>query len=187
MYGGADEDTMNGGGGDDYMAGGSGNDIMNGDQTAEVAPDDLQSTTPGDDEMEGGSGDDIMDGGDGDDQIDGGGGDDTITGGLGQEAGMWGGGGEDTFVWNDSAETGDTKGDADIVHDFDGKNQDDKIDLTAIDPGFDYIGKQQFSDNGDPEVRFKKGKMFIDEDGDGNTDAMVLFPGVKKLVDDDFV
>lgn len=173
MYGGADDDTMNGGGGDDFMSGGSGGDVMEGDRTAEVAPDDVQSTSPGDDEMYGDRGDDSLSGGEGRDD-------------------MWGGKGADIFLFNDIVETGNNGSTADVIHDFD-KKEDDVLDLSAIDANsnsggnqnFDYIGSSNFSGN-EGELRFFKGKLTGDTDGDGRKDFMIKLPGLDKMVEGDF-
>ncbi len=60
-------------------------------------------------------------------------------------------------------------------------------------PKFEFIGKDKFSKDGDPEVRFKPFKkddytaVYIDKNGDGKTDASIKLLGVHKLNEDDFV
>jgi hypothetical protein len=79
----------------------------------------------------------------------------------------------------------------DVIADFDSK---DVINISKIaGPKFDFIGKGKFSDNGDPEVKYKLFKskdytaVYVDSDGDGKAEASIKLLGLHKLKDGDFV
>jgi Ca2+-binding RTX toxin-like protein len=78
------------------------------------------------DVIKGGDGNDVLNGGAGNDTIQGAGGNDAIVGGFGADT-LNGGDGADTFVWTSLAEAGD------VVQDI---RAQDKIDISALLPGF---------------------------------------------------
>ncbi|MCB1499899.1 MAG: M10 family metallopeptidase C-terminal domain-containing protein [Bauldia sp.] len=116
-------------------------------------------------------------GGDGDDSLYGGKGDDLLEGGLGRDH-LYGGQDADTFAFKDKLETSNKKSLADVIHDFERKL--DKVDLSGIDADentagdqeFDYIKKKKFSSEAG-ELRYKKGYLMGDTDGDGHKDFVV--------------
>jgi Ca2+-binding RTX toxin-like protein len=85
--------------------------------------------------IKGGDGNDILNGGAGNDSIQGNGGNDVIIGGLGADT-LKGGDGADTFVWTSLAEAGD------IVQDI---RAQDRIDVSAILPGFAGGAREAFA------------------------------------------
>jgi hypothetical protein len=79
----------------------------------------------------------------------------------------------------------------DVVADFDDL---DRIDISRIlKKTFDYVGKEVFSADGDPEVRYKLFKkkdytgVYGDTDGDGKADFTVKVLGLHKFTGDDFL
>ncbi len=169
LYGGNGKDTLDGGKGADRLYGGNGKDTLDGGNGA--------------DRLEGGNGKDVLDGGKGDDVLFGGGGRDILIGGLGVDE-MTGGAGADRFVFLEEKDSRPGRK-SDVILDFTRK---DFIDLSALDANlnrsgnqsFDYIGKAGFSGDAG-ELRFSKGVLQADTDGDGRADFAVLLDGVTKL------
>ena len=91
------------GAGNDIIHAGTGNDSVYG----EVGDDQLYGEN-GNDKLYGGSGNDRIDGGNGDDIIDGGTGNDILIGGLGADI-LTGGTGNDSFVFNATTTSSDSK------------------------------------------------------------------------------
>ena len=138
----------------------------------------------------------------GNDVIYGGDGDDLLNGGPGRDV-LYGGPGEDVFVFVDFDIVVDpdakiAKGKAgkavtgDMIADFSGK-EGDVIDLKGIDakkskPGdqkFKYIGSNDFAEKAG-QLRFDKGKVSGDVNGNGKADFIIKVD-VAKLNADDFI
>jgi serralysin len=187
-------DTLEGGSGNDGVYGLDGDDVISGGQGDDAGIivgysgySFVGGLHGGDglDTIYGGGGNDEVSGDEGNDALYGDEGNDVIVGGLGQDH-MWGGGGADRFVFNDPGETGNSKGSADVIHDF-SRAEGDQIDVSGMGINFDFIGKQKFHDDGDAELRFKKGYVYGDTDGDGQADFIIKMVGVSKMNDGDFV
>ncbi len=164
IEGGSGDDVLYGAGGDDVLYGGSGNDSG----VVQIGGGEI----PGSFFYKAG-----IYGGDGDDSLYGGKGNDLLDGGLGKDH-QYGGQDADTFVFNDILDSSKKKSLADVIHDFEHKL--DKIDLSGIDANetkagdqdFDYIKKKKFSDEAG-ELRYKKGYLMGDTDGDGKKDFAI--------------
>ncbi|HEY8381313.1 MAG TPA: M10 family metallopeptidase C-terminal domain-containing protein [Microvirga sp.] len=136
-----------------------------------------------------GGNDDIR-GGVGSDTLDAGGGDDRLTGGAGKDI-LFGRDGRDVFVFE---KTSDTLTFArDTIRDF--QRGLDKIDLRKIDAdqdgtagnqAFKFIGSKAFTGR-DGELRFSKGVLTGDVDGDMVADFAIRVAGPTKLAATDFV
>jgi Ca2+-binding RTX toxin-like protein len=189
IYAGQGDDYVlqnpDGAGSSDYIEGGQGRDALRG--------------AGGDDEIYGGGGDDSgssitagpngssvsaspgLFGGDGDDYLDGGRGNDLLVGGLGFDVQV-GGPGNDIFDFDSADES--VKGSLrDLILDF---KKGDKIDLSDIGTGLDFIGKQGFHGEAG-EIRFKKGVLQADFDGNGKAEFEIKLDGVTKLKDADLL
>ncbi|HEY8382770.1 MAG TPA: PQQ-dependent sugar dehydrogenase [Microvirga sp.] len=128
----------------------------------------------------GSAGADILVGGSGRDVFLGGEGNDLLTGGLGRDT-MTGGTGRDVFAFDDR-HTGTSKGTADLITDFNGR-QGDKLDLRLVDgnvkkrgdQGFSFIGKGDFTKAG--QVRYEKTKtdtyVYLNTDADKAAEAVI--------------
>jgi Ca2+-binding RTX toxin-like protein len=207
FYGGSGHDLIEGGSSDteDFLYGGAGDDIIDGDGVTPGGPDyieggqgiDSLSGGGGDDEIYGGSGDESgpdifagvgsetaapgLFGGDGDDYLDGGRGEDLLDGGLGFDTQV-GGPGNDIFDFNDAADSAKGKL-RDLILDF---KKGDRIDLSDIQGGLDFIGKKGFHGEAG-EVRLKKSILQADFDGNGKSDFEIKLDGVTKLKDADLI
>ncbi len=128
LHGGFGDDDIKGDGGDDTIFAGAGDDVINGgggkDEIHAKAGDDILSGGSGKDILYGQVGDDRLNGNDGNDQLRGGKGDDVLSGGKGNDV-LNGGSGNDTFVFFGG-------GGDDIIEDFNAKNNNEQIDLSAI-------------------------------------------------------
>lgn len=143
--------------------------------------DDDVEANGGDDAVYGEDGDDDLDGGAGKDKMQGGAGDDDLTGGLGKDL-MAGGLGADCFDFNSLKESVVGAG-RDVVR-FNGL-EGDEIDLSTIDAdtdggkgnqAFTWVGSKAFS-GVDGELRFSKGILEGDTNGDGKADFQILIKG----------
>ncbi|MEQ5872304.1 hypothetical protein J4E08_20790 [Sagittula sp. NFXS13] len=173
--GGINDDTMTGGFGDDTLLGGDG-----GDYIAGLGDDDYLDAGNGADRVLGGDGDDTLIGGAGNDTIAGDGGNDVIQGGLGYDI-LIGKSGSDTFVFDSFAEVDD--GTPDRIKDF--ERGRDIIDLSGIDEeaSFRFAGTGGFTGSGGMEVfyfvnPFGATLLYLDENGDGATDASLILLNV---------
>ena len=156
---------------------------------------DKLSGAAGIDRLEGEGGNDILLGGAGHDTLEGGAGNDILTGGADADD-LEGGAGADTFVFLDTATTGD------VIYDF-SRAQKDKIDLSAIDANpipagnqaFTYIGSGAFTNHaGELHIRTAPGPLggnatYVEGDTNGNgvADFSFVVIGVIPLVAADFV
>jgi Ca2+-binding RTX toxin-like protein len=207
FYGGNGNDLIQGGASKfaDYVFGGAGDDIVEQDPNGPGSPDYIEGGMGrdslrgegGNDEIYGGDGDEsgaditagenstVSDaglfGGDGDDYLDGGRGNDLLVGGLGFDTQV-GGTGNDIFDFDSAAES--VKGSLrDLILDF---KKGDKIDFSDIRTGIDFIGKQGFHGEAG-EIRFKKGILQADFDGNRKAEFEIKLDGVTKLKEADLL
>jgi Ca2+-binding RTX toxin-like protein len=138
--------------------------------------DDTLTTGKGDDMLRGSGGLDVFDAGQGDDQVSGGGGGDELRGGRGADV-VTGGGGADVFVFA-SVKEADASSGRDLIRDVEAGV--DRIDLRGMDADTDASGNQAFvfigaakftSEAG--ELRYAKGVVSGDVDGDGRADFAI--------------
>ncbi|MEQ8292976.1 MAG: calcium-binding protein [Roseovarius sp.] len=122
LNGGSGNDVMNGGTWSDVLHGGTGHDIMNGDE----GHDRLRGNR-GNDQIDGASGRDTVSGGYGNDRINGGADSDHMNGDIGDDT-LTGGTGADTFVFRPG-------GDADVITDFNWREDRLQLDSDWRDPG----------------------------------------------------
>ena len=131
----------------------------------------LQSTTrskvglDGADALQGNTENDLLVGLKGNDQLTGQNGADVLIGGKGKN----------TYIYKRVKESPAAKGKSDHILDFGRK---DRIDLSAVAKELQFIGSAPFSGTAG-DVRFKKGTLELDKDGDGTADLAVLMPGTK--------
>ena len=134
----------------------------------------------GNDLVRGNDADNSLYGGAGNDQLQGGNGDDTLAGGAGGDM-LLGEAGADRFIFTASS-VGKHRP-ADFVADFSDADGD-KIDLTEIDAKrfvrgdqkFHFIGSHEFTGKAG-ELRFDKGKVLGDVNGDGRADFKLVVDG----------
>ncbi|ANY80483.1 hypothetical protein BB934_21450 [Microvirga ossetica] len=162
-------------------------DVWN-ESTAGTSDNDAVSGGSGADKLSGGGGNDILSAGAGKDALDGGTGNDRLIGGLGLDT-LTGGKGKDVFVFANK-DTGATKGTADTITDFKGKDGD-RIDLKAIDAdvkkkgdqAFIFIGKEAFTKAG--QVRYEKTSketyVYLNTDSDKSAEGVIKLKGAVDL------
>ncbi len=182
----SDNDLIYGAGGPDGLYGFDGNDVLsagNGSDNGLIRP--ASHAGSASDRYAVAAG---LFGGDGDDRLLGGDGGDLMDGGAGRDL-LFGGNGRDIFDFNSATES--LKGARDIIRDFAGN---DTIDLTGIDADSVTVGDQAFifitndSFHGIAgELRFGKGKLQGDVDGNGVTDFVVKLAGIDKIGSGDLV
>jgi len=151
--------------------------------------DDTLITGKGDDMLRGNAGLDTLDGGGGDDQMFGGEGGDEIRGGRGADV-VTGGGGSDVFQFATAKEADPDTG-RDLIRDF--ETGVDRIDLSDIDAdvnldgnqAFDFVGSAKFS-SAAGELRYYKGVVSGDVDGDGRADFAIEIANDADLRQGDF-
>ena len=190
LYGDDGNDTVSGGEGNDWLFGGNGHDRLLGG----TGHDRLDGGA-GNDTLHGNSGNDTLTGDAGNDTLKGEAGNDRITGGLGRDK-MWGGAGKDVFDFN-SVKESKVGSQRDIIYDF--KSGQDRIDLRDIDANVLRKGNQKFFWTGldapflSPkdgaaflqagftgkagELRFDRGILMGDTDGDGKADFQIKIVG----------
>ena len=84
-----------------------------------------------------------------------------------------GGSGKNTYIYDNVKDSRASKGKADHILNFGRK---DKIDLSAVAKELRFIGDDRFT--GTPgDVRFKKGSLELDKNGDGRADLALQLPG----------
>ena len=99
-------------------------------------------------------------------------GNDRITGKRGADV-LIGGSGKNTYIYENVNDSRASKGKADHILNFGRK---DKIDLSAVAKELRFIGDDRFT--GTPgDVRFKKGTLELDKNGDGTADLALQLPG----------
>jgi hypothetical protein len=123
-------------------------------------------------------------------------GDDTLVGGQGVDT-LTGGKGADTFVFNNESESWITSTTRDTITDFN-HNENDKIDLSAIDANeklagdqaFMFIGSAAFNKtNASGQLRFDATSKILygSTDADSKPEFSIQLNGVKSLAIDDFI
>ncbi len=133
----------------------------------------IESTTglkiglDGADQIEGGDESDLLIGLKGKDQL---------TGGRGADVPI-GGKGKDTFHVKSVKDSPAAEGQSDHVLDFGRK---DRINLTGVAKELRFINSDPFTGTAG-DVRFQKGTLELDQDGDGVADLALLMPGTKSL------
>ena len=151
---------------------------------------DALTTGNGNDILSGNRGQDRFASGAGRDHLFGGAGADVLRGGLGADV-VVGGAGADVFVFASAFEAG--RGlDHDVIRDF--LHGTDRIDLSGIDAntglsgdqGFDFIGSAGFSAVAG-QLRFAKGMVSGDVDGDGIADFRIEIGAQPGLTQADFL
>ena len=99
-------------------------------------------------------------------------GNDLMTGKRGADV-LIGGSGKNTYIYENVNDSRASKRKADHILDFGRK---DKIDLSAVAKELRFIGDDRFT--GTPgDVRFKKGTLELDKNGDGMADLALQLPG----------
>ena len=101
---------------------------------------------------------------------------DWLSGGRGADV-LIGSKGKDTFHYSSFRDSPAADGKSDQLLDF-GRN--DKLDFTALATNLRFIGGDPFSGTAG-DVRFDKGSLELDKDGDGNADLALLMPNTKSL------
>ena len=101
---------------------------------------------------------------------------DQLTGGRGADV-LIGGKSKDTFRYERINESRAVDGESDHLLDFGRK---DRIDLSAVAKKLQFIGADRFSGTAG-DVRFKKGTLELDKDGDGKADLALLLPNTDSL------
>jgi hypothetical protein len=97
---------------------------------------------------------------------------------------------KDTFFFKSEKFLEKAIGKTDVIADFDKLDKINLANLTG--PKLDFIGKDGFNDHGDGEVRYKQFKskdytaVYVDTNGDGNTDVSLKVLGLHKFKDGDF-
>ena len=106
------------------------------------------------------------------------GGNDKLEGAAGADV-LIGGSGKNRFVYTDINDSPAGKGEQDSIYGFSKK---DTINLRGLDGELSYIGAKKFS-GAAGDVRFKKGILELDQDGDGSADFAIALPGTSALKD----
>ena len=119
---------------------------------------------------------DAIEGGDEADLLIGLKGKDQLTGGRGADV-LIGGKGKDTFRYERIKDSRAIDGESDHLLGFGRK---DKIDLSAVAKKLQFIGADRFSGTAG-DVRFKKGTLELDKNGDGTADFALLMPNTDSL------
>ena len=104
------------------------------------------------------------------------GGNDKLMGAGGADV-LIGGAGQNRYVYTDINDSPAGKDKHDSIYGF-GKN--DTINLRALDGELSFIGGKKFS-GAAGDVRFSKGVLGLDLDGDGSADFSIALPGTKAL------
>ncbi|MEO6299512.1 MAG: M10 family metallopeptidase C-terminal domain-containing protein [Paracoccaceae bacterium] len=137
------------------------------------------------DAFNGNNGADFLFGGAGSDRLFGSSGKDQLTGGTGQDF-LTGGSGADLFIYNSTAEAGDTDH-ADVILDF--KSHDDHLDLHSFMGGGHFVGSAAFTADGGSQVSYNAatGILTGDVNGDGKADFTITMANHVHLVAADFI
>lgn len=106
------------------------------------------------------------------------GGNDKLMGAGGADV-LIGGAGKNRYVYTDINDSPAGKDASDSIYGF-GKN--DTINLRALDGELSFIGSKPFS-GASGSVRFNKGILELDQDGDASADFAIALPGTKALKD----
>lgn len=120
---------------------------------------------------------DLLTGGASEDLLIGLGGEDVLQG-NGQPDVLIGGPGGSRYVYTDLNDSPARRGRQDRILGF--QSSSDSIDLSLLGDSLVYIGKRAFSQTAG-EVRFAKGSLLLDHDGDGRAELEILLTGVKRF------
>ena len=120
---------------------------------------------------------DLLTGGASKDLLIGLGGDDVLQG-NGQGDVLIGGPGGNRYVYADLNDSPARRGRQDRILGF--QSSSDSIDLSLLGGSLVYIGKRAFTQAAG-EVRFAKGSLQLDQDGDGRAELEILLTGVKRF------
>ena len=101
---------------------------------------------------------------------------DQLVGNLGSDV-LIGGKGKNRFIYNAIDDSPNRDGEQDQILGFSKK---DKLDLSGFDQKLRFIDGDAFKGTAG-DVRFNKGILEMDHDGDGSADFAVLMSGVKSL------
>ena len=192
LRGAVGDDILRGDFGKDLLEGGENNDSLYGDKGVDVLRGDNGNDVlyggADHDRLYGGQADDVLSGDLGNDSLEGGSENDALTGGLGRDT-LNGGTGSDRFIFTTVDDSRPGSGKRDFIADFQA-NQDDLIDLSAIDANRRVIGDQSFSWIGSAtfsgksgELRFGSGLLQADLNGDRRADFEIAFGGAVILGD----
>lgn len=106
------------------------------------------------------------------------GGNDKLIGADGADV-LIGGAGKDSYVYTEISDSSVGKSGRDSIFGF---SKNDIINLRALDGELSFIGSKPFS-GASRDVRFKKGILELDQDGDTSADFAIALPGTKALKD----
>ena len=101
-------------------------------------------------------------------------GNDRMRGNRGADV-LIGGSGKDIFIYRHVMDSRASQGESDQILNFSRK---DRIDLSAIAKELRFIGDDRFTGTAG-DVRFKKGTLELDKNGDGSADLALHLPGTK--------
>ena len=104
------------------------------------------------------------------------GGNDRLMGAGGADV-LIGGKGKNHFIYTDFDDSPDAKGERDKILDF---GKDDRIKLRGLAEDLKFIGSDKFTATAG-EVRFRKGTLLVDADGDKSADLAIELPGTDSL------
>ena len=106
------------------------------------------------------------------------GGNDKLMGAGGADV-LIGGAGKNSYVYTEISDSsaGNSGRDSDSIYGF-GKN--DTINLGALAGELSFIGSKKFT-GASGDVRFKRGILELDQDGDASADFTIALPGTKAL------
>ena len=90
-----------------------------------------------------------------------------------------GGAGKNSYIYTEISDSSAGNSGRDSIYGF-GKN--DTINLGALEGELSFIGSKKFT-GASGDVRFKKGILELDQDGDGSADFSIALPGTKALKD----
>ncbi|WP_299551859.1 CAP domain-containing protein [uncultured Tateyamaria sp.] len=183
MWGGTQADLMRGGGGNDQMSGNAGNDRLEGADGRDRLNGDNGNDTAfgggGADTLNGGRGNDLLFGIDGNDALRGDRGNDTLVGGDGNDR-LEGGAGNDRMAGGNGADIFVFSNNRDVVVDFDGVQEQDRIDLR---PASNITSFQDLRTDG--HLR-QVGDDVVISDGAGNN-IRLLDVDIDSLLANDFI
>jgi len=127
--------------------------------------------------------DDILTGGSAKDLLIGLAGSDLIQGGLGADV-LIGGPGSNRFLYADLADSPARRGGQDRILGF--QSSSDQIDLSSFGDALTFVAQSKFGGSAG-EVRFSKGLLQLDLDGNGRADLEVLLNGVSRFSDNNLL
>ena len=199
-------DTLYGGSGTDWLLGSAGNDQIFGDHGGDALYGGQENDSlwggDGGDLLYGGAGDDYLHAGPGTDRLYGELGHDTLVAGTGQDH-LQGGSGRDHFVFRSIDDLTNQASSTDIISGF--RRGVDKIDLSQINADLSHAGQDSLrimpappsAATGSSTLYFRQidnyGRrndytlIYLDLDGDGQSEAMIKIMGLHGLTAGDFM